>query len=55
MRNLPATRNLAWLLANLGKRDEAHAMLTDVFGWFTEGFETADLTEAKALLDQLGA
>jgi predicted ATPase len=55
MWELRATRNLAWLLANLGKRDEAHAMLTDVFGWFTEGFETADLTEAKALLDQLGA
>ncbi len=52
---LRATRNLAWLLANQGKRDEARVMLADVYGWFTEGFDTADLKDAKALLDQLNA
>jgi transposase len=34
--------------------DEARTMLADVYGWFTEGFDTADLKEAKALLDELG-
>ena len=33
----------------------AYSMLADVYGWFTEGFGTADLKEAKALLDELGA
>ena len=37
-----------------GKRDEARKLLAPVYGWFTEGFDTADLQEAKALLDQLG-
>ena len=37
-----------------GKRDEARTMLTDIYNWFTEGFDTADLKDAKALLDQLG-
>jgi class 3 adenylate cyclase/predicted ATPase len=55
MWELRATRNLAWLLANRGERDEARVMLTDIYGWFTEGFDTADLKEAKALLDQLNA
>jgi len=36
-----------------GKRQEAHDLLTPVYGWFTEGFDTADLREAKALLDEL--
>ena len=36
-----------------GKRDEARAMLADIYGWFTEGFDTADLKDAKALLDEL--
>ena len=36
-----------------GRRDEARAMLTDIYNWFTEGFDTADLKDAKALLDQL--
>jgi hypothetical protein len=35
------------------RRDEARAMLTDIYGWFTEGFDTADLIDAKALLDEL--
>jgi len=36
-----------------GRRDEARTMLADIYGWFTEGFETADLKDAKALLDEL--
>ncbi len=36
-----------------GKRTEAHELLAPVYGWFTEGFETADLEDAKALLDEL--
>ena len=48
---LRATTNLARLLAKQGKRDEARAILTDIYNWFTEGFDTADLKDAKALLD----
>jgi len=36
-----------------GKRDEARDLLAPVYGWFTEGFDTLDLKDAKALLDQL--
>jgi predicted ATPase len=36
-----------------GKCAEARALLTPIYGWFTEGFETADLQEATALLDRL--
>ena len=36
-----------------GKRDEARAMLAEIYGCFTEGFHTADLKDAKALLDDL--
>jgi predicted ATPase len=50
---LRATTSLARLLAKQGKRDEARAMLADIYGWFTEGFDTVDLREAKALLDEL--
>jgi len=50
---LCATTSLARLLAKQGKRDEARTMLTDIYGWFTEGYDTADLKEAKALLDEL--
>jgi predicted ATPase len=42
-------------IATRGRRDEARAMLTDIYNWFTEGFDTADLQEAKALLDELSA
>lgn len=35
------------------RRDEAHAMLADIYNWFTEGFDTADLKDAKALLEEL--
>jgi tetratricopeptide (TPR) repeat protein len=51
---LRATTSLARLLDKQGKRAEARAMLAEIYGWFTEGFDTADLKDAKALLDQLG-
>jgi predicted ATPase len=50
---LRATTSLARLLVSQGRRDEARAMLADIYGWFTEGFSTADLIDAKALLDEL--
>src|SRR5713226_10658222 len=50
---LSRTATLARLLARQGKRDEARAMLADIYGWFTESFDNADLKEAKALLDEL--
>jgi predicted ATPase/class 3 adenylate cyclase len=52
---LRATMSLARLLDKQGRRDEARAMLAEIYGWFTEGFDTADLKEAKALLDELNA
>jgi predicted ATPase len=51
---LRATMSLARLLDKQGKRDEARAMLAAVYDWFTEGFNTADLKEAKILLEQFG-
>ena len=45
--------SLARLWQQQGKRQEAHDLLAPVYGWFTEGFDTADLIEAKALLDVL--
>jgi predicted ATPase len=54
MWELRATTNLARLLNEQGKRDEARAMLADIYNWFTEGFDTADLKDAKTLLDELG-
>jgi predicted ATPase len=50
---LRATISLARLLAKQEKRDEACLMLAEIYNWFTEGFDTADLKEAKALIDQL--
>jgi class 3 adenylate cyclase/tetratricopeptide (TPR) repeat protein len=50
---LQATMSLAQLLASQGRRDEARRMLAEIYNWFTEGFDTADLKEAKALLDEL--
>jgi len=50
---LRATTSRARLLAKQGKRGEARAMLAEIYGWFTEGFDTADLKDAKALLDEL--
>jgi adenylate cyclase len=52
---LRATTSLARLLKRQGKPDDARAMLAQIYGWFTEGFEFADLKDAKALLDELGA
>jgi predicted ATPase len=54
MAQLCATTSLARLLANQDRRDEARSMLADIYNWFTEGFDTADLRDAKALLDELG-
>ena len=53
MWELRATISFARLLANQGRRDEARSMLAEIYNWFTEGFDTADLKEAKALLDEL--
>jgi predicted ATPase len=50
---LSATTSLARLLNEQGRGDEARAMLAEIYGWFTEGFDTADLKDAKALLDEL--
>jgi predicted ATPase len=50
---LRATMSLARLLRDTACRHEARAMLSEIYGWFTEGFDTADLKEAKALLDEL--
>jgi len=50
---LRAAVSLALLRHDQGRRAEAHALLAPVYGWFTEGFDTADLKEAKALLDEL--
>ena len=52
---LRATTSLAQLLAKQGRREEARTMLTKIYSWFTEGFDTADLKDAKSLLDELGA
>ena len=50
---LRAATGLARLWQQQGKRDEARQVLGDVYGWFTEGFDTADLKDAKVLLDEL--
>jgi tetratricopeptide (TPR) repeat protein len=51
---LRTTVSLARLLASQSRRDEARTMLAGIYGWFTEGFDTADLKDAKALLAELG-
>jgi class 3 adenylate cyclase/tetratricopeptide (TPR) repeat protein len=48
-----ATTSLARLLVQQGHRDEARSMLAEIYNWFTEGFDTADLKDAKTLLDEL--
>ena len=45
--------SLARLWQSQGKRNEAHQMLLEIYNWFTEGFETKDLQEAKALIESL--
>jgi class 3 adenylate cyclase/predicted ATPase len=52
---LRASMSMARLWRDQGKRDEARELLAPVYGWFTEGFDTLDLKEAKALLDELVA
>ena len=51
---LRAAMSLARLWQQQGKRAAARELLAPLYGWFTEGFNTADLQEAKALLEELG-
>jgi predicted ATPase len=50
---LRAAMSLSRLWQQQGKRTEAHTLLAPLYGWFTEGFDTADLLEAKTLLEEL--
>jgi predicted ATPase len=50
---LRAAMSLSRLWQQQGKRAEAYEMLTPIYGWFTEGFDTVDLQDAKALLEAL--
>ena len=50
---LRAAMSLARLWRDQGRRADAHDLLAPVYGWFTEGFETLDLKEARTLLDEL--
>ena len=50
---LRAAMSLSRLWHQQGKRDAAHDLLAPLYGWFTEGFDTADLQEAKVLLETL--
>jgi predicted ATPase len=52
---LRAAMSMARLWCDQGKRGQARSLLAPVYGWFTEGFDTADLKEAKTLLDALTA
>ena len=52
---LRAAMSMARLWRDQGKRQHAHDLLAPIYGWFTEGFDTLDLKEAKALLEQLSA
>ena len=45
--------SLSRMWQNKGKKAEARQLLGDIYGWFTEGFDTADLKAAKALLEEL--
>ncbi len=55
MWELRTSTSLARLWQSQGKRREAYDLLAPVYDWFTEGFDTKDLLEAKALLDELAA
>jgi predicted ATPase len=52
---LRAAMSMTGLWRDRGKREEAREFLAPVYGWFTEGFDTCDLKEAKALLEELAA
>ena len=54
-KQLRATTGLAHLLISQARRNEAHSMLAEIYNSFTEGFDTADLKDARALLDELAA
>ena len=51
---LPAATSLARLWKQQGKSTEAHELLSEIYDWFTEGFDTRDLQEAKVPLEELG-
>ena len=51
---LRAVMSLACLGQQQGKQADAYELLASIYGWFTEGFDTADLQEAKVLLEELG-
>jgi predicted ATPase len=50
---LRAAVSLSRLWQQQGKRDAARQLLAEIYGWFSEGFDTTDLREAKSLLEQL--
>jgi predicted ATPase len=50
---LRATTSLARLVRDAGRHDEALTILTEIYNWFSAGFDTADLKQAKALIDEL--
>jgi predicted ATPase len=50
---LRAVMSLSRLWQKQGKKEQARQLLAEIYGWFTEGFDTADLQEAKALLQEL--
>jgi len=50
---LRTTMSMARLLASQGHREDSRAILAEIYNWFTESFDTADLKDAKALLDEL--
>jgi predicted ATPase len=50
---LRTAMSLSRLWQQQGKQEEAHQQLAEIYGWFTEGFDTADLKEAKVLLEEL--
>jgi predicted ATPase len=52
---LRATVSLCRLWQEQGKREEARERLAEIYGWFSEGFDTVDLIEARALLDELSS
>jgi adenylate cyclase len=52
---LRATASLCWLWQQQGKREEGRQRLTEIYGGFTEGFDTPDLIEAKVLLEELSS
>jgi predicted ATPase len=54
-RELRTAMSMARLWRDQGKRQQARDLLAPVYGWFTEGFDTLDLQQAKALLDELWA